>query len=175
MDGLKIDFIDQFAVEDPPPAGPEADCATVTEGVDRLLAELHDRLQASGKAPIIELRQPYVSPGLWRHATMIRSGDCPLSPAHNRQRTVDLRLIAGPLAVHADMMMWPPSERPEQVAVQLINSLFAVPQISVDLTEQSPEQLAAVRFWLGFVTEHADVPQHGRFMPSRPDLVYPSR
>lgn len=173
MDGLKIDFIDQFAAEDPPAAGPEADCTTVTEGVDRLLAELHDRLHASGRAPMIELRQPYVSPGLWRHASMVRAGDCPLSPAHNRQRTVDLRLIAGPLAVHADMMMWHPTERPEQVAVQLINALFAVPQISVDLTEQTPQQLAAVRFWLAFVTEHAEVLQHGRFTPSRPDLVYP--
>ncbi len=173
MDGLKIDFIDQFAVEDPPPAGPEADCGSVTEGVDRLLAELHDRLRSVGREPMVELRQPYVSPGLWRHASMIRAGDCPLSPTQNRQRTVDLRLIAGPLAVHADMMMWHPTERPEQVAVQLINTLFAVPQISVDLTEQTPEQLDVLRFWLAFVTEHAAVLQQGAFRPTRPDLRYP--
>jgi alpha-galactosidase len=174
MDGLKIDFIDQFAVDDPPDAGAEADCRSVTEGLDRLLAELHDRLRSgSSAAPMVELRQPYVSPGLWRHATMIRAGDCPLSPTQNRRSTVDLRLIAGPLAVHADMMMWHPSESPERVAVQLINALFAVPQISVDLTEQTPEQLDVLRFWLGFVTEQAEVLQRGRLVPSRPDLAYP--
>ncbi|MEU8143980.1 glycoside hydrolase family 36 protein [Nonomuraea sp. NPDC048901] len=166
MDGLKIDFIDQFAVEDPPEPGPDADCATVNEGVRRLLAMLP-------RDCLVELRQPYVSPGLWPYATMVRASDCPLSPAHNRQRTVDLRLIAGPLAVHADMLMWHPDETPERVAAQLVNVLFAVPQISVDLTTQTPGQLEVLRFWLGFVKEHADVLQHGAFEPARPDLVYP--
>jgi alpha-galactosidase len=166
MDGLKLDFIDQFAVENPPEPGPEADCATVNEGVRRLLALLP-------RDCLVELRQPYVSPGLWPYATMIRASDCPLSPAHNRQRTVDLRLIAGPMAVHADMLMWHPDETPERVAAQLINVLFAVPQISVDLTAQAPEQLEVLRFWLAFFREHAEVLQRGAFEPARPDLVYP--
>ncbi|MEV4109798.1 glycoside hydrolase family 36 protein [Nonomuraea sp. NPDC049695] len=166
MDGLKIDFIDQFAVENPPPPGPEADCETVNEGVRRLLAQLP-------RDCLVELRQPYVSPGLWPFATMVRASDCPLSPAHNRQRTVDLRLIAGPLAVHADMLMWHPGERPARVATQLISVLFAVPQISVDLTSQTPEQAEVLRFWLGFFREHAEVLQRGSFRPARPDLGYP--
>jgi alpha-galactosidase len=170
LDGLKIDFVDQFAVDDPPPPGPDADCATVGEGVRRLMAQLSAALPAG---VLVELRQPYVSPGLWPYATMIRASDCPLSPAHNRQRTVDLRLVAGPLAVHADMMMWHPEERPERVAAQLINVLFAVPQISVDLAAQTPEQAAVLRFWLRFCIEHAAVLQHGVFEPSRPDLLYP--
>lgn len=170
MDGLKVDFIDQFAVEDPPAPGPGADCETVTEGVHRLMRQLGEALPAQA---MVELRQPYVSPALWPYATMIRASDCPLSPIHNRQRTVDLRLLAGPLAVHADMMMWHPAERPERVAVQLINVLFAVPQISVDLSTQTPEQLAVLRFWLSFFVEHAEVLQGGGFEPSRPDLVYP--
>jgi hypothetical protein len=170
MDGLKIDFIDQFAVDDPPAPGPEADCVTVTEGVHLLLKQLGATLPGDA---LVELRQPYVSPGLWPYATMIRASDCPLSPAHNRQRTVDLRLVAGPLAVHADMMMWHASESPERVAVQLINVLFAVPQISVDLATQTPEQRAVLRFWLRFCTEHADALQGGVFEPERPDLLYP--
>lgn len=160
MDGLKVDFIDQFALDDDP---------TVVEGVHELMRQLADAVPGA----LIELRQPYVSPGLWPYATMIRASDCPLSPVQNRQRTVDLRLIAGPLAVHADMMMWHPSESPARVAVQLINVLFAVPQISVDLSTQTPEQLAVLRFWLRFFIEHADVLQGGVFEPSRPDLGYP--
>ena len=170
MDGLKVDFIDQFAVDAPPPASPGADCATVTEGVHRLLRQLHEALPPGA---LVELRQPYVSPGLWPYATMIRAADCPLSPVHNRQRTVDLRLIAGPLAVHADMMMWHPTESPQRVAAQLINVLFAVPQISVDLAAQNADQLAALRFWLRFFTEQAEVLQGGVFEPARPDLGYP--
>jgi hypothetical protein len=169
-DGLKIDFIDQFAVEDPPEPGPEADCADVTEGVRRLMAQISAGLPQD--API-ELRQPYTSPGLRPHATMIRASDCPLSPLHNRQRTVDLRLVAGPVAVHSDMLMWHPDESPEQVAAQLLNVLFSVPQISVDLSAQSPAHLEVLRFWLAFFREHAGVLQGGRFVPSRPDLHYP--
>lgn len=170
MDGLKIDFIDQFAVENPPEPSDEADCTSIVEGVRRLLAQL---AEAFPQDALVELRQPYVSPGLWPYATMIRASDCPLSPLQNRQRTIDLRLLAGPLAVHADMMMWHPTEPAEQVAVQLVNVLFAVPQVSVDLTTQTPEQLAAVRFWLRFCVEHLDVLQHGRLETFRPDLQYP--
>ncbi|GAB3427937.1 glycoside hydrolase family 36 protein [Flindersiella endophytica] len=170
MDGLKIDFIDHFAVDNPPEPTDEADCTEVVEGVRRLLDQL---ASAYPQDALVELRQPYVSPGLWPYATMIRASDCPLSPLQNRQRTIDLRLLAGPLAVHADMMMWHPAEPADQVAVQLVNVLFAVPQVSVDLTTQTPEQLAVVRFWLRFCVEHLDVLQHGRLETYRPDLQYP--
>ncbi|WP_223831205.1 glycoside hydrolase family 36 protein [Streptomyces venezuelae] len=173
MDGVKLDFIDRFAVADPPPAPAGADHATVHEGLLRLLADLDARLRRSRPDVIVEHRQPYVSPSLWPYATMVRATDCPLSPAENRQRIVDCRLTAGPLAVHADMIMWHPAETPESVAVHLVNALFSVPQISVDLASQTPGQLAALRFWLGVFRRHADVLQRGRLEPARPDLGYP--
>ncbi|MFH8712591.1 alpha-galactosidase [Streptomyces zaomyceticus] len=173
MDGVKLDFIDRFAVADPPPAPDGADRATVHEGVLRLLAELDERLRRTRPDVIVEHRQPYVSPGLWPYATMVRATDCPLSPAENRQRIVDCRLTAGPLAVHADMIMWHSAETPESVAVHLVNALFGVPQISVDLAAQTPGQLATVRFWLDVFRRHADVLQLGELEPSRPELGYP--
>ncbi|MFI6846609.1 glycoside hydrolase family 36 protein [Kitasatospora sp. NPDC050467] len=173
MDGLKIDFIDWFAVPDPPAPGPEADCATVDEGVERLLAAIHRRITAAQPEAMTEHRQPYTSPGLWPYTTMVRASDCPLSPQENRQRTIDLRLVAGPVAVHADMLMWHPAEPAEQVACHLINVLFAVPQISVDLAAQSPEQREALAFWLGVVREHLPTLQLGELLPARPDLGYP--
>ncbi|MFJ5073134.1 glycoside hydrolase family 36 protein [Streptomyces sp. NPDC088553] len=173
MDGVKLDFIERFAVADPPPAPAGADDVTVHEGLRRLLAELDARLRRTRPDVIVEHRQPYVSPSLWPYATMVRATDCPLSPAENRQRTVDCRLTAGPLAVHADMIMWNSAETPESVAVHLINALFSVPQISVDLAAQSPGQLAALRFWLGVFRRHADVLQLGGLEPARPDLGYP--
>lgn len=173
MDGVKLDFIDCFAVADPPPAPPGADREAVHEGVHQLLADLDARLRRSRPDVIVEHRQPYVGPGLWPYASMVRAVDCPLSPAENRQRTVDCRLTAGPLAVHADMTMWHPDETPEAIAVHLINALFAVPQVSVDLTAQGPGQLAALRFWLGVFREHAEALQFGDLEPVRPDLGYP--
>ncbi|MFJ5830956.1 glycoside hydrolase family 36 protein [Streptomyces sp. NPDC093089] len=172
-DGVKLDFIDRFAVADPPPAPPGADHAAVHDGVRRLLADLDARLRRSRPDVIVEHRQPYVSPGLWPYATMVRATDCPLSPAENRQRTVDCRLVAGPLAVHADMIMWNAAETPEFVAVHLVNALFSVPQISVDLGAQTPDQLAVLGFWLGVFRRYADVLQLGALEPSRPDLGYP--
>ncbi|WP_371502452.1 alpha-galactosidase [Kitasatospora sp. NBC_00374] len=173
MDGVKLDFIDRFAVADPPPAPAGADRRGVHEGVLQLLADLDTRLRRTRPDVIVEHRQPYVGPGLWPYATMVRATDCPLSPAENRQRTVDCRLTAGPIAVHADMIMWHSAETPEAVAVHLVNALFSVPQISVDLTAQSPDQLAALRFWLGVFRRHAGVLQRGALEPARPDLGYP--
>ncbi|WP_328946086.1 alpha-galactosidase [Streptomyces sp. NBC_00250] len=173
MDGVKLDFIDLFAVADPPPAPAGADHDTVHEGVRRLLSDLDARLRRTRPDVIVEHRQPYVGPGLWPYATMVRATDCPLSPAENRQRIVDCRLTAGPLAVHADMIMWNSAETPESVAVHLINALFSVPQISVDLAAQTPGQSAALRFWLGVFRRHADVLQFGDLEPARPDLGYP--
>ncbi|WP_416876338.1 glycoside hydrolase family 36 protein [Kitasatospora sp. SC0581] len=177
MDGLKVDFVDWFARaaerDDAPAARPGADCASVDEGVERLLAAIRGRITAANPEAMIEHRQPYVSPGLWPYATMIRATDCPLSPQENRQRTIDVRLAAGPVPVHADMLMWHREEPAEQVACHLINVLFSVPQISVDLAAQSEEQREAIAFWLGVFREHADTLQLGELLPARPDLGYP--
>ncbi|MFJ1938974.1 glycoside hydrolase family 36 protein [Kitasatospora sp. NPDC088160] len=173
MDGLKVDFVDWFARADAPEAGPEADCATVDEGVERLLAAIRRRITAVKPGAMIEHRQPYVSPGLWPYVTMVRATDCPLSPQENRQRTIDVRLAAGPVPVHADMLMWHPAEPPEQIACHLINVLFSVPQVSVDLAAQSPGQREAIAFWLGVFREHVATLQLGELRPARPDLGYP--
>ncbi|MGW7584552.1 glycoside hydrolase family 36 protein [Kitasatospora sp. NPDC054768] len=173
MDGLKVDFVDWFARADAPPARPGADCESVDEGVERLLAGIRGRITAADPEAMIEHRQPYVSPGLWPYATMIRATDCPLSPQENRQRTVDVRLAAGPVPVHADMLMWHQGEPPEQVACHLINVLFSVPQVSVDLAAQSEGQREAIAFWLGVFREHTATLQLGELLPARPDLGYP--
>ncbi|KJS55031.1 hypothetical protein VM98_15735 [Streptomyces rubellomurinus subsp. indigoferus] len=173
MDGLKVDFVDWFSRADAPPAGPGADCASVDEGVERLLAAIRRRITAANPEAMVEHRQPYVSPGLWPYVTMVRATDCPLSPQENRQRTVDLRLAAGPVPVHSDMLMWHPAEPPEQIACHLINVLFAVPQVSVDLAAQSDAQREALAFWLGVFRTHLATLQLGELRPARPDLGYP--
>ncbi|WP_051967483.1 glycoside hydrolase family 36 protein [Kitasatospora mediocidica] len=166
VDGLKIDFIDTFARY-------ARDQSAVAVGVHRLLAELDARLRADRPDLLVEHRQGYVGPGLWPYATMVRATDCPHNAVENRVRCTDLRLTAGPLAVHADPLTWHPQESPEQIAVLLQSVLFATPQVSVDLARQSPEQLAALRFWLSVGREHIDLLQRGGFRPHRPELGYP--
>ncbi|MGF1426811.1 glycoside hydrolase family 36 protein [Kitasatospora sp. LaBMicrA B282] len=166
VDGLKIDFIDTFARH-------ATDRAAVAAGVRELLAELDRRLRGPRPELLIEHRQPYTGPGLWRHATMVRATDCPHSPAENRARTADLRLTAGPLAVHADPLTWHPDEDPVDIAVLFQSVLFATAQVSVDLGRQHPEQLAVLRFWLAVQREHLDLLQRGGFRPHRPELGYP--
>ncbi|MFD5559849.1 glycoside hydrolase family 36 protein [Kitasatospora griseola] len=178
VDGLKIDFVDTFAHRPaagaaPHTASPEADCATVAEGVQRLLAALDERLRATRPDVLVEHRQDYLGPGLWPYATMVRAADCPHNAVENRVRTADLRLTAGPLAVHADPLTWHPEESPEQIAVLLQSVLFATAQVSVDLAAQRPEQLAALRFWLGVMAEHRELLQRGELRPHRPELAYP--
>lgn len=174
VDGLKIDFVDRFATPGGDPApGEGTDCAEVDEGVRRLLHDLDVRLRRTAPEVLVEHRQPYTSPGLWPYANMIRATDCPLSPQENRQRTLDLRLVAGPIAVHSDMILWHPDEPAEQVAVHLINALFSVPQISVDLSAQRPDQLAAIRFWLEIFRRHLGTLQLGVLEPVQPEHGYP--
>ncbi|GLW56701.1 glycoside hydrolase family 36 protein [Kitasatospora phosalacinea] len=177
-DGLKIDFVDAFARRPAPgaapdTASPEADCATVAEGVQKLLAALDARLRAARPDVLVEHRQDYTGPGLWPYATMVRATDCPLGAVENRVRTADLRLTAGPLAVHADPLTWHPRESPEQIAVLLQSVLFATAQVSVDLTAQDAEQLTALAFWLSIMKEHRDLLQRSELRPHRPELAYP--
>ncbi|MFG2692081.1 glycoside hydrolase family 36 protein [Kitasatospora sp. NPDC048407] len=178
VDGLKVDFVDTFARRPAPgaaphTASPEADCATVAEGVRKLLAALDERLRATRPDVLVEHRQDYLGPGLWPYATMVRAADCPHNAVENRVRTADLRLTAGPLAVHADPLTWHPEESPEQIAVLLQSVLFATAQVSVDLGAQRPEQLGALRFWLGVMKEHRELLQRSELRPHRPELAYP--
>ncbi|WP_329562623.1 glycoside hydrolase family 36 protein [Kitasatospora sp. NBC_01266] len=165
-DGLKIDFIDTFARY-------ATDRAAVAQGLGALLADLDARLRGPRPGLLIEHRQPYVGPGLWPYATMVRATDCPHNAVENRVRTADLRLTAGPLAVHADPLTWHPDEQPVEIAVLLQSVLFATVQVSVDLGAQRDEQLAVLRFWLSVMREHVELLQRGGFRPHRPELGYP--
>jgi alpha-galactosidase len=171
VDGLKLDFIDSWAWDDAPPAA-GGDCATIDEGVELVFAAITAELRRLRPSLLIEFRQSYVSPRLWQFGTFLRAGDCALDAVENRVRTIDCRLLAGGRAVHSDMLMWHPDASVEAVAQQFIGALFSTPQVSVSLTQLSPEHERVVRFWLGFMGEHAEALLHGVLTPSRPDARY---
>ena len=174
LDGIKIDFLDILARFEHQPPGPGADCASVAEAAAWLVAELAERMRRVNPQALLEFRQHYQGPRMRAAANMFRAGDCPGGGGENRLRSLDLRLLAGRSAVHSDMLLWSPAASAETAAVQLIDVLFAVPQVSVRLDRVPPEHLEALGFWLGFWLERRATLLDGRLAPTRPDLLYPA-
>jgi len=175
IDGFKLDFVDSFnaepAVRDQTGGG--RDCASVAEGADRLLSEALARLRVLKPDVLVEFRQSYIGPLMRRYGNMLRAGDVPDDFAGNRLNTVDVRLLSGHTAVHSDMVMWHRNEPVESAAMQLLHTLFAVPQVSVLLDRIPEEHRRMVRYLLEFWRENRDVLLDGEFLPQSPELLYP--
>jgi alpha-galactosidase len=176
LDGFKLDFVDSFrpTAETPEQAdGDGRDHASVAAAADRLLSDVLERLRRIKPDVMIEFRQSYVGPVMRKYGNMFRAGDCPSDAVTNRVRTLDIRLLCGTTAAHADMLMWHPDDPVEAAALQVLNVLFAVPQVSVLLDELPAEHVEMLRFWLGFWREHRDVLLDGELQPLHPESLYP--
>ncbi|WP_455357139.1 glycoside hydrolase family 36 protein [Streptomyces sp. SYSU K217416] len=174
VDGLKIDFIDALAQLPAPPPSPTADCSLVEEGVDRLLSEITAQVHRHRPDAMVEFRQEYVSPRLWRYGNLLRAFDCPYDAIENRVRTLRARLLAGPGTAHSDPIAWHPDSTGEDVARQLLNAAFAVPQVSMRLDTLDPEHRQVLTHWLAVVAQWRDVLLTGRMTADRPELNHPS-
>ncbi len=174
LDGIKIDFLDIFSRFEQEPPGAGADCASVSEAAGWLVAEIGERMRQVNPLALLEFRQQYTGPRMRAAAAMFRAGDCPGGGGENRLRTLDLRLLSGRSAVHSDMLLWSPAASAETAAVQLIDVLFSVPQISVRLDRVPPAHLEALRFWLRFWNERRPTLLDGELKLERADLLYPA-
>jgi len=175
LDGFKIDFIDRFVPDDETVLTAEdgRDFASVDAAVDRLMTDVMERLRAINPDIMIEFRQRYIGPLMRKYGNMFRAVDCPNNAVANRVETMDLRLLSGDTAVHSDMFMWHPDDTVEHAALQILNVLFSVPQISVRLTQIPEEQLEMVRFWTEYWRENREVLLDGQLHPTRPAALYP--
>lgn len=169
--GLKLDFLNDLTRPAPAP-GRECDCLTTTEGVRKLLAALDDALTIPQEELLIEFRQYYLGPAVTRHCNMLRVCDCAFDVISNRIGVVDLRMLRYPLAIHSDMLLWAGEETPENCAVMLLNVLFAVPQISVQLQYAPPEQLAVLRRYLSYWNAHRKLLLFGELTALEPEANY---
>lgn len=147
LDGLKIDFLDRASVYQGSPSVGDTDDTGVAMLL--LLKELRQGLADGGwDAPLLEFRQPYVSPALAPYGNILRVGDCPADTDVNRSGVVDLRLLGFGPVVHSDMLMWDDTADVETGARQLLNVFFSVPQISMRLTELPADHLQSLAFLL---------------------------
>ncbi len=173
FDGLKLDFVDQWHDADAPPANEAMDIASVHAAADRVLSDLMAQVRSIKPDVMIEFRQRYIGPLMRKYGNIFRAADCPADAVTNRLRTLDIRLLAGETATHADMLMWHPDEPAAAAARQLLNVLFSVPQISVMLDRIPAPHQRMLRFWLGFWNEHRDVLLDGRLTLPSPEALYP--
>ncbi|MFD0697457.1 glycoside hydrolase family 36 protein [Paenibacillus sp. GCM10027628] len=175
LDGFKLDFVDSFngTEETIQKKDISMDYTAIPKAVDRLMSDIIARLRTIKPDIMIEFRQNYIGPLMRKYGNMFRATDCPNDAVENRIRTLDVRLLAGDTAVHADMMMWHPDEPVESAALQIVNTLFSVPQISVRLDRIPQRHLQMLRHWLSFWREHRDVLLDGELKPQHPDFLYP--
>jgi len=175
IDAFKLDFIDDFQVYPETMLTKEngRDYANVNEAVDRLLSDVKASLTKIKPDVAIEFRQKYIGPAMRKFGNMFRAFDCPNDPVSNRIRTTDVKLMCGSSAVHADMFTWNNEETVELASLQFLNAFFAVPQISVMLSDLPEKYLDMLKFYTNFWTEHAQVIMEGQFTPYSPLANYP--
>lgn len=177
IDGLKLDFIDNFRFDGKDPAVKEdyagRDIKSLPEAVDRLMKEIHAAVTAVKPDALVEFRQQYVGPGMRQYGNMFRAYDCPGDATANRCRIANLRLTSGKTAVHADMLMWNADDTPENAARFVLSSIFGVVQYSMMLRTLPESHRRMMAHWIDFSQKHRDALLKGRFRPRRFSQMYP--
>lgn len=173
IDGLKLDFIDSFVLQGKSlDYDDNRDFQSLEEAIHALLSETTKRLYEINPDVMIEFRQSYIGPSIRRYGNMLRVGDCPADYLTNRTQIIDLRFTSGNTAVHSDMVMWNKAESTENAALQLMNTIFAVPQISVKLSDTLPEHKAMIKHYIGFYNKYRDVLSGGYLTAKKPEIGY---
>lgn len=175
LDALKLDFIDDFMVYPETTLGMAdgRDTASVNEAVDILMTQVIQSVQAVNSEIAIEFRQKYVGPAMKKFGHMFRAFDSPNDPITNRVRITDVKLLSGRTAVHSDPITWHSDESLENAALQFVNALFAVPQLSMELGKLSPAFQKMVRYFTEFWRTHQAILLDGTFTPYHPLNNYP--
>lgn len=174
IDGFKLDFVDSFRNSDYAAqlCGDGRDIASVPVAVDRLLTDVTEHLQRLKPDILIEFRQSYIGPLMRKYGNMFRANDVPADFTGNRIETLDIRQLCGNTACHADMTLWHAGDTVESAAMQLIHTLFSVPQISVRLDSLPESHLDMLKSYLAFWQRHRDVLLDGELMPEHPEHLY---
>lgn len=173
LDGLKLDFIDAFALRGKSLAyDARRDYQSLEEAIDVLMIDVTRALRAIREDVLIEFRQSYVGPAIRKYGNMLRVSDCPDDAILNRYDAVNLRFTSGRTAVHSDMLMWNYDDPAENAALQFASALYTVPQISVKLAKLSGEHKKMLSYYLSFWRENRDVLLDGKLCALNPESGY---
>ena len=176
FDGVKLDFIDSFAIHGKDPALKDdyagRDYRSVPDAVNRLMKDVLARLRKIKPDVLVEFRQHYMGPAILQYGNMMRCADCPADPCANRRRICDLRLTSGGIAVHSDMLVWSADESPEGASLPILNALYSTIQYSMILAKVRPIHKEIIRRWIAFSQEHREALLKGKFTPHHPENGY---
>ena len=174
LDGFKLDFIDSFELRGKSlEYDARRDYQSLEDAIDALMTEIRDQLMAIKSDILIEFRQSYVGPAIRKYGNMLRVADCPNDSFTNRIDIVNLRYTSGKTAVHSDMIMWNYDEPVESAALQFVNILYSVPQISMRMARLNDEHKKMLTYYLAFWRENRDVLLGGKLMADKVDCSYP--
>ncbi|MBR3803268.1 MAG: alpha-galactosidase [Clostridia bacterium] len=173
LDGLKLDFIDNFVLKGKSLEYDERrDYQSLEDGIHALMSEIKAELTAINSDILIEFRQSYVGPSIRKYGNMLRVGDCPGDILANRSQIVNMRMTSGKTAVHSDMLMWNEKDSAENAALQFANVIFAVPQISMLIKDLPQEHVEMLKFYISFWKEYRDVLLDGKLTAKNPENDY---
>lgn len=174
LDGLKMDFIDEFHEGAATPEYNEnMDFRDVQDALEHMMVQLYEKLRELKPDILIEFRQKYVGPYIRKFGNILRVDDCPMSQLSNRVGLVDLRILSGDTAVHSDMVMWNKAEEPESVAIALQHCFFGSLQLSVRLEECRQEVLEVIRYYMELAQEWFEARLEGELAAEHPEHLYP--
>lgn len=173
LDGLKLDFIDSFML----PSKDEEladgrDTESVEDAVKSLLSEIKEALCRIKPDFLFEFRQSYTGPIVSSYGNMLRVADCPADGIRNRIGIADIRLLSGSVPAHSDMLMWNINEGVENAALQIVNIIFGVPQISMLIDKLPKKHYAMLKFYLDFWNSNRDILLFGEFVAENPEANY---
>ena len=173
LDGLKLDFIDAFALKGRSlEYDARRDYQSLEDAIDRLMTDVTSALREIDPEVLIEFRQSYVGPAIRKYGNMLRVADCPNDAICNRQDVINLRLTSGNTAVHSDMLMWHKEDSVESAALQFAQVLYSVPQISVKLASLPEDHKRMLAYYLSFWRANRDVLINGKILAANPESAY---
>lgn len=174
LDGFKLDFVDEFVVTgfNGRETDVRRDYQSFEEAADRLMTDCISRLKQLKPDILLEFRQTYNGPRMRTYGNIFRAVDCPMDDVENKVRVTDIRLIAGDSAVHSDMVMWHYEDTVESAALQIIQILFSVPQISMRLEELKKEHYQMLEFYCSLWIRFKQAFTEGEFIPLYPAERY---
>lgn len=177
IDGLKLDFIDEFNLKGMDPAVKDnyagRDIKSLPAAVDTLMNEVRRRLQAIKPDVLIEFRQSYIGPAIRQYGNMLRASDCPVDAEGNRRYIAMLRLTSGNTAVHSDMLEWNVGDTPQEAAHHILSALFGVVQYSMKLSDLPADHQRMMKHWIDFTQRHRNTLLKADFRPYYPQAGYP--
>ncbi len=163
LDGLKLDFIDNFKLKGKSlEFDKERDYQSLEDGLHALLSEIKSSLTKINPDILIEFRQSYVGPAIKKYGNMLRVGDCPGDIMTNRSQIINLKMTSGKTAVHSDMIMWNEKDSVENAALQFASVIFAVPQISMFIDDLPESHVEMLKHYISFWKENREVLLDGK-------------